>query len=91
MNFLPCKSLAANKGLLLHTFTLQSRDSTCDSSIYTYPVSLGHKYKDSMIEEITHINDIKNREDLTRLFKVYSKKHDKFVNIVLFLEFISMD
>ena len=89
--FLLCKSLIVNEVLLLHTFTLQSRDSTHDFSIYTYPVSLGYKYKDSVIGEITYINDINNREDPTRPFKVYSKKHDKFVNIVLFLELISMD
>ena len=44
-----------------------------------------------MVAEITYINDINNREDPTRPFKVYSKKHDSFVNVVLFLEFISMD
>ena len=56
--FLPHKSLTANEGLLLHTFTLQSRDSTYDSSSYTYPVSLGHKSKDIMVSEITYINDV---------------------------------
>ena len=88
---LPYKSLTPNEGLFLHTFTLQSRDSTYDSSIYTYPVSLGHKSKDSVVSEITYINDINNREDPTRSFKVCSKKHDSFVNVVLLLEFISMD
>ena len=89
--FLPYKSLTANEGLLLHTFTLQSRDSTYDSSLYTYPVALEHKCKDSIIEEVTYINDINVREDPTKPFKVYSKKYKAFVHIVLFLEFISMD
>ena len=44
-----------------------------------------------MVAEITHISNINNREDLIRLFKVYSKKHNSFMDIVLFLEFISMD
>ena len=76
---------------MLRTFTLQSRDLTHDSSIYTYPVLLGHKCNDSMIGEITCSNNINNREDPMRPFKVYSKKHNKFVNIVLFLELISID
>ena len=72
--FLPCKSLTANEGLLLHTLTLQSRDSTYDSAMRTCPVALGHKSKDSMVAEMAYINDINNKEDPTRPFKVYSKK-----------------
>jgi len=89
--FLPYKSLTANKGLLLHTFTLQSRDSTYDSLLYTYPVVLGYKCKDSIVREVTYINNINVREDPTKSFKVYSKKYKAFVHVVLFLEFISMD
>ena len=51
--------------------TAQTRDSTCDSSIYTYPVALGNKSKDSMITETTHTNDISNREDSKMPFKVH--------------------
>ena len=89
--FLPHKCVIANEGLLLHTITLQSRDSACDSSINTYPVALGNKSKDSMITETTHINDMNVREDPTKPFKVYSKQHKYFVNAVLFNQFMSMD
>ena len=67
--FLPHNSLTTSEGLLLHAFALQPRDSTHDSSTCTYPVALGHKSKDSMITETTHINDINNREDPSMPFK----------------------
>ena len=89
--FLPYTSLTANEGLLLHTLTLQSRDSTYDSATYTYPVALGHKSKDSMVAETAYINDINNKEDPTRPFKVYSKKHKSFINCVLCHQYFSMD
>ena len=91
MVFLPYKSLAANESLLAHAMTVQSRDSTCNSLIYTYPFALGNKSKDSMINETTHTNDINNREDPTMLFKVCSKLHKSFACVVLRIQFMSID
>ena len=82
--FLLYKRLVANESLLLHMLTLQSRNSTHDSAMCTYPVALGHKSKDSMVTEMAYINDINNKEDPTRPFKVYSKKHKSFINCVLY-------
>ena len=54
-------SLTTNEGLLFHSLTLQSRDSTCDSFKYTYPVTFGHKSKENMINENTHIKEFNLR------------------------------
>ena len=89
--FLPYKSLTANEGLLLHTITAQSRDSSYHSSLYTYHSALGNKSKDSMIVKTTCINDINIREDPAMPFKVYSKMHKSFIYIVLHMQFISID
>ena len=74
-----------------HALTIQSRDSTYDSSICTYPVALGNKSKDSMITESAYIDDISNREDPTMIFKACLKQHKSFVHAVLHLQFISID
>ena len=89
--FLPCKSVASNEGLLLHTVTIQSRDSACDSSTCTCPVALGTKSKDSMITESTFLEDWNIREDPTKPFKACSKQHKSFINIVCYDQCMSMD
>ena len=89
--FLPCKSVATNAGLLLHTLTFQSIDSTYDSSICTYPIALGTKSKNSMITETKYIKDWNQREDPNKPFKVYSKAHKCFLNVVLYNQYMSMD
>ena len=81
--FLPWKSLAANEGLLLHATTIQSRDLSYDFSLCAYPLVVGNNSKDSMIVETTCTNDINNREDLTKPFKVCSKPHKSFMCVVL--------
>ena len=84
------KSLIANEGLLLHATTVQSRDSTCNSSIHTYPVALGNKSKDSIIIEITCADYINNRENPTMTFKVRSKQHKSFVYAVLSILYMAL-
>ena len=74
-----------------HALTFQSRDSACDSSIYTYSIALENKSKDRMITKTTCTNDTNNREDPTKAFKAHSKKHESFVYVVLCNQFISMD
>ena len=51
--------------------------------MHTYPVALGNKFKDSMINETTCMNNINNREDLTMPFKAHSKQHKSFTHAVL--------
>ena len=80
-----------DEGLLLHTFTLQSRDSTRDSSSFTYPAALGHKSKDNIITETSPINSIDAAENPSKPFKVYLKIHNTFISVILFLQFASMD
>ena len=43
--FLPYSLMTNADGLLLHTLTLLSIDSTVDNSIYAHPITLGHKQK----------------------------------------------
>ena len=83
--FLPYASLTANEGLLLHTFTLQLRDSTCDSSLFAYPVALWYELKYSIITETSCINGSNAAENLSKPSKVCSKIHNTFISIILCL------
>ena len=51
-----------NKGILLHTLSLQQNDSRIESSSHTCLTGLGHKIKLSVIEEITCVNSLNDME-----------------------------
>ena len=74
-SFLPHANLASKDSLILCTFTPKLIDSTIDSGIHAYPITLGHKNKDNILMETTYIKEINKLEDLNVGLKVYSKKH----------------
>ena len=84
-------SLTTNEGLLYHSLTLQSRDSTHDTFEQTYPVTFGHKSKENMINETTHIKEFNRRENPANPFKVCSKIDGGCTWAILHLLFTSMD
>ena len=89
--FIPNTSVTANDGLLLHTFTLQPRDTTFDHPACAYPLALGEKNKINMLDELTCINSINQVEDPMSTIKVYSKKHKAHMLVTLILGFISIN
>ena len=84
-------TLSSSDGLLLHTFILQPIDLTIDNAICVYQVTLECKNKDNTITEHTYIDHTNKIEDQNHAFKVYSKKYSKYIYVVLFCTFISMD
>ena len=67
----PHASLTTKDGLLLQTLTSQHMDSTNDDSICTCHIALGHKNKENMLTENTHIDEMSKREDPNQI-KFYS-------------------
>ena len=85
-------SLITNKdGLLSHTLTLFSIDSTVDNRICAYPINLGHKQKKYIMTETTCMEEMNKLQDPFNPTKVHSKDCGCCTPVVLLCGFISMD
>ena len=89
--FLPYKSLIACNRLLLCVFTLQARDAAFNNAKCTCSIALGYETKNNIALDTSCIDGINKREASKLPFKVYSKKQNACVWVVLLLQFISID
>jgi len=69
--------------MLLHALSILPLDSTINSSKYMHPVATGHKHKDNIIYEISHINSLNEISDPNNTKLFYCENRRKFICIVI--------
>ena len=78
--FFPYAAMNYNKGILLHTLSLQQNDSRIDSSLCTCLAGLGHKSKLSVIEEITCVNSLNDMECPSKAKNTIQRRSENILN-----------
>ena len=80
MVFFPYAAMNSNKGILLHTLSLQQNDSRIDSSLCACLAGLGHKSKLSVIEEITCVNSLNEMECHSKAKNTIQRRSENILN-----------